>query len=87
VEKIANEFFDLFNQLFLSTGVWGYIGISLVIVASLLFAKAVKYSWIFLIPLQALMAVEYLTLGSSYFWHIILLVSGSIVTLFARKGT
>jgi len=81
VEKIANEFFDLFNQLFLSVGVWGLIGVSLVIIASLLFAKTIKYSYIFLIPLQALMAIEYLTLGSSYFWHIILLVTGSIVTL------
>ena len=81
MEKIANEFYDLFNQLFLSVGVWGLIGVSLVIITSLLFAKTIKYSYIFLIPLQALMAIEYLTLGSAYFWHIILLVTGSIVTL------
>lgn len=83
---MANEFYDLFNQLFLSTGVWGYIGVLAIIVASLLFAKAVKHSYIFLIPLQVLMSIEYLTLGSSYFWHIILLVSGATVTLFAGTG-
>lgn len=72
---------NIFELLFLSTEVWGYFGVTGTIVLCMLFSKAVKHSWFFLIALQVFMVAEYLTLGSDYFWHIVLLACGSLITL------
>lgn len=79
---MANEFYDLFNQLFLSTGVWGLTGVILTLVFCLIVAKQVKMSFPFLMAFQILMIMEYLTLGSSYLWQILLLGFGVVVTIF-----
>lgn len=80
---MADEFYDLFNQLFLSTDPWGLIGPLIVIVGSLLFAAKVKYSWLFLASFQVLMVISYVNLGTSYSYHVVLLLFGAVFTVIA----
>ena len=78
---MANEFYDLFNQLFFSTNPWGYLGILGIILVCLASAVSIKYSWVFSVSLQILMVIAYIDAGTSYGYHIVLLVIGAIFTM------
>jgi len=78
---MANEFYDLFNQLFYSTAPWGYIGIGVIILCCLAAARSIKYSWLFSSLLQILIVISYVEAGTSYTYHIILLVIGAVFTV------
>ena len=81
MKEVADEFLDLFTQMFYSTAPWGYLGIGVVILASLATARNIKYSWLFTSLLQILMVINYIGAGTSYTYHIILLVIGAIFTI------
>ncbi len=79
---MADEFLDLFTQLFYSTEAWGYLGVILIVVIpSLSLAAKIKYSWIFLTLFQILTVINYVNAGTSYTWHIVILVFSAVFTV------
>lgn len=81
---MANEFYDLFNQLFYSTDVWGYLGIGFVITVALLLSYKYHLVTPIAVVIQVLMIVSYLNLSVlTYQYHVILLFFGCIMTSLA----
>jgi len=78
---MADEFYDLFNQLFYSTDVWGYLGIALVVSFFFLVSYKVKEAFPFFVLIMIFMSVDYLDkmLATGYFaWHFVILAFSSI---------
>jgi len=73
---------NIFNELFLSTEIWGYFGpVALVVIGYLLVQKD-KPLGIFMIIVDSLIAYHYLTLVDAtpgYWWHSIIMILGIIL--------
>ncbi len=84
IEEITMEI-NIFNELFLSTEIWGYFGpLGLVVIGYLLIQKA-KALGIFMVIVDSLVISHYLTLVAAtpnYWWHIIILLLGVIQCVF-----
>lgn len=81
---MANEFFDLFNQLFYSTEVWGYLGIALVLGFFLVVAAKVKFAGIPFTFIMVIMGLDYLakmTATGYYVLHFIICIFGAILMM------
>ena len=79
---MANEFYDLFNQLFYSTEVWGYLGVVLVVGFCCVVAWKVKFTGVLFALLMAIMGVDYLakmTATGYYAMHFIICVVSAMV--------
>lgn len=72
---------NIFNELFLSTELWGYFGpLGLVIIGYILIKKD-KALGIFMFMVDCLVIAHYLSLVDAtpaYWWHIIILLLGVI---------
>lgn len=80
---MANEFYDLFNQLFYSEEVWGYMGVIGIAVLALIVTAKEPKAFPFLVMLQALMMITYfdhIAAGGYFVWHIIILLIGAFMT-------
>lgn len=78
--RLANEFEDLFIQLFYSTEVWGYFGIAIVIAFFFVVSYKVKYSFSVFVPILVIMSLDYLgkmTATGYYAWHFLILIVSS----------
>lgn len=78
---MANEFLDLFEQLFYSTEVWGFIGIAGIIAFFFLVTYKVKYVFPFFVLILAFMGVQYVGMVAEtafYIWHFIFLIVGAL---------
>lgn len=76
-----DDFFNIFDELFHSTELWGYFGPLGLVIISILLMKKEKTLWIFFIIVDSLVIWHYLELVVStpdYWWHIIILVLGVI---------
>lgn len=81
---MADEFYDLFNQLFYSTDVWGFLGIAVVLGIFLLLVTKIKGSFVIFCPILMLMAVDYLQRADvtpHFVWHFIISVIGLFMLL------
>jgi len=81
---LADEFFDLFNQLFYSTEVWSYLGILAVVVVCLLFSHKVKGAFAFCFLGLMLMGVMYfdqVTAGGFFTWHVLIALLGAVMCI------
>lgn len=75
---------NIFQELFLSTEVWGYLGPLALVAIGLLLVKREPVLFIFVLIIEWLFAYNYLTLVSStpaYAWHGFILILGSLFTL------
>jgi len=78
--------YDFFFEVFLSTGIIGYIGPLALIVGGYILAKKDKGLGIIAFIVQCLFAAQYLALVDvtpAYWWHIILIVVGGVLTCIA----
>ncbi len=76
---------NIFEELFLSTELWGYFGPIALVVMGLILIKKEKSLGIFWILLESLVIAHYYTLleaTPSYWWHIIILLLGVVVLTF-----
>jgi len=72
-----------FSELFLSTELWGYFGPLGLVIISVLLMKKEKSLAIFFIIVDSLVIAQYLALVEAtpdYWWHIIIVLIGSILT-------
>ena len=70
-----------FNELFLSTELWGYFGALALVIIGYTFTKKEKNLGIFFIIVDSLVIWEYLELVEAtpdYWWQIIILILGVI---------
>lgn len=77
---MANEFFDLFNQLFYSTEVWTLLGVMAIITICILIVKKEPLTFFALVIGQMYMMITYfdhVTTEGFFVVHIILLMFGS----------
>lgn len=77
---------NIFELLFYSTEIWGYLGVLGVVVFSLAISYKVKGAAAFFFIVLTLMAIDYfarITAGGSYVWHIVILMFGAIMTILA----
>jgi len=75
--------YDLFFELFLSTGIIGYIGPLAIVVLGYVLAKKDKGLGIIAFMVQCLFAAQYfafLEATPEYWWHIIIILVGGILT-------
>lgn len=75
---------NIFQELFMSTEVWGYLGPLALVVAGLFFVKKERVLFIFFFLIDALFAYNYLQLISTdglYIWHSIIMLFGALFTL------
>ena len=73
-----------FDELFLSTEMWGYFGPLGLVVIGFLLTKKEKGLGIFFIIVDSLVIAHYFTLLEAtpdYWWHIIILLLGVIVCM------
>ena len=80
---------NLFDELFLSTSIQGWIGPIALVVASLLLTKKDKSLGIFFILLNSLVLYYYSTLISSngwYLWNMIIMLLG-VITCMLRMAS
>lgn len=81
---MADEFLDLFQQLFESTEVWSYLGVLGVIIVCLLMSYKVKGAFPFCFLVMVLMGIHYfdlVTAGGFFIWHVAMLLLGSVMCL------
>ena len=74
-----------FDELFLSTEMWGYFGPLALVVIGWLLTKKEKPLGIFMIIVDSLVIAQYLALVAvtpDYWWHIIILLLGVIQCVF-----
>ena len=71
---------NIFEELFLSTDMWGYFGPLALIVVGYLITKKARELGIFFIIVDSLIIYQYLTLANYelYMWHVIILLLGVI---------
>lgn len=81
---MADEFLDLFRQLFLSAEVWTYLGILGVVIIALLFSYKVKGVFPFCFLVLTLMGIMYfdeVTAGGFFIWHIVIAMLGAVMCI------
>jgi len=79
---MANEFIDLFQQLFYSTEVWGYLGIGITIAFFMVVTYKVKYCFAPFLVILLVMSLEYLDriASNGYFaLHFVITIIGTII--------
>lgn len=71
------------EDLFLSTGIYGLLGVVAVVIVGFMVTKKYRELGIFFIILNSVMIYQYLTLTNYelYYWHAVILVFGVIVCL------
>ena len=77
------EFTNLFEQLFLSTEMWGYLGPLAIVAIGLLASKKDKGLGVMWFMVEMLLAWHYLQLVAAtpdYWWHLIIIVLGGLAT-------
>ena len=76
---------NMFNELFLSTELWGYFGPLGLVIFGYLFTQKDKALGIFMIIVDSLVISHYLALVDAtpdYWWHIFILLLGVIQCTF-----
>ncbi len=84
IEEITMEI-NIFDELFMSTEMWGYFGPLALVIIGYLLTKKNKELGIFLIIVESLIIYHYLTLlgdTPEYWWHVIILLLGVILCAF-----
>lgn len=79
---LANEFYDLFNQLFYSTELWGYLGVLGVTALCLIVIYQVKEVAPFGFIVLTLMGIDYIgrqVAGGYYIWHAVIALVGGVM--------
>ena len=75
---------NLFDELFLTTQMWGYLGpMALIVIGAFLIKKDLALGILWFV-IECLFISNYLTLVSAepnYWWHIFLLLFGGLFTL------
>lgn len=82
---MANEFEDLFIQLFYSTEVWGYLGLFGVVAFAIAVVYKFKVTAFIFIPIFAIMGLEYLTLTDTYgnfIWRALFMFLSSLILMY-----
>lgn len=77
------EFTNLFEQLFLSTQMWGYLGPLAIVAVGLVAAKKDKLLGVMWFMVECLFMWHYLQLVAAtpeYYWHLLILVLGGLAT-------
>lgn len=75
---------NIFQELFLSTEMWGYFGPVALIACGLVLTKKDKSLGVIMFLVDCLCAYEYSTLleaTPAYIWHFLILIFGGILTL------
>lgn len=76
---------NIFELLFYSEEIWGYLGVVGILTLSLIFALRVKYSFSFWCIACMLMGLHYFTIVTAtgyYMLHAILLFFGAVISVF-----
>ena len=89
---LADEFYDLFNQLFYSEEIWGYLGLTLLIGFLFVVGYKIKAFNFVSFLILALMGLHYFSLqlaGGYYIWHGLIALAACFLTvvIFLQKGT
>ncbi len=82
-DSMMQSAYDLLFELFLSTGIIGYIGPLAIVVLGHVLAKKDKGLGIIAFMAQCLFAAQYFALidtTPAYWWHIIIILLGGILT-------
>lgn len=75
---------NIFQELFLSTEIWGYLGPFAIVAGGLILANKDRGLAVLAFILDCLCAAQYATLLEAtpdYYWHFIFLLLGGILTL------
>lgn len=75
---------NIFQELFLSTEIWGYLGPLALVACGLFLVQREKVLFIFVLIVEWLFAYHYLELIATtpgYAWHAVILLLGSLFTL------
>ena len=75
--------YDLLFELFLSTGIIGYIGPLAIVVLGYVLAKKDRSLGVIAFVVQCLFAAQYFALleaTPAYWWHVIIILLGGILT-------
>ena len=86
---MANEFYDLFNQLFYSTEIWGYLGLAFVIGFLFVILYKIKEFTPISFLILCFMGLHYIDImqgGGYYIWHSVIAFSGAILTVLIGVG-
>lgn len=78
-----------FNELFLSTELWGYFGVLGLVIIGYILVKKDPPLGIFMIIVDSLLIAQYLTLvegEANYWWQIFILILGVILCVFQMIG-
>jgi len=76
---------NLFQELFLSTEMWGYFGPLALVIIGYLLTKKERSLGIFLIIVESLLIAQYLALieaTPNYWWQVIILLLGVVQCAF-----
>jgi len=79
---MANEFYDLFNQLFYAQEIWGYLGLAGVLAFCFVVTYKVKEFAGLGFLICTFMALDYLgrqIAGGYYIWHSIIAFFGAVL--------
>lgn len=82
---LQSEIYDLLNELFLSTEIWGWIGPTALVIASLYLIKRDYFLGLLMIIVLSLFTYTYFELISTngnYVWHSFITVMGIITCIF-----
>lgn len=75
---------NVFQELFMSTSVWGYLGPLALVALGLFLVKKESVLFIFVLIVEFLFAYNYLALVGStpaYAWHGFIMILGALFTL------
>lgn len=82
---LQSEIYDFLNELFLDTSIWGLIGPTILVIASVYLMKRDKFLGLIMIFLMSLFAFTYFENApetATYYWHGLIMILGIMTCTF-----